>query len=542
MEIRRYFALVRYWLWAIILGGVLAGIVTYLILSQQIPIYSATSRYVVESRTTGSSNDYGSTLNRLQISNEVAQLMVQPEVLQAVAAELGLDPSGGLPFAASASVVPETAIVNVTVRDANAQRASDVANAIGRIYNQVDRERKEIRYTDILSETEERLQSLDQTIAQLEEEINILDQSDVEESVSVRSRLERQLNEAQEQYNLSFTNKQRLDTEQANSLILVASVNQANTPRNPVSPRTQTNTILAILTGAALTLGVILLVDYLDDSVKTPDQIFDETGMSVLATIAFIKGTNPSDRLITHHSPRDPISEAFRVLRTNLNYASIDTDLDSILVTSSSPGEGKSTTTSNLAVVMAQTGKRVVLVDADLRRPSQQKIFGKNNNQGLTTALLDTNMPVTSHLQATRVPGLQLMLSGPMPPNPSELLNSERMSRVLEELKEVADLIIVDTPPVLTVADAAILANKVNGSALIAETGETRMESLVEAKDRLARANPNILGTVLNRAKPARNGYYRYYYDYRYHSYEYQPANDKKKNRGWVGRLTGLFT
>ena len=197
----------------------------------------------------------------------------------------------------------------------------------------------------------------------------------------------------------------------------------------PISPRTRTNTVLASIVGLMLTLGIILVLDYLDDSVKTPDEAVQTTGASTLATIAYIKGDKPSDRLITQSAPRAPISEAYRVLRTNLNFSTIDSELRSVLVTSSAPGEGKSTTTANIAVVMAQTGKRVVLIDADLRKPTQHKVFDASNNHGLTTALLDSSTQVSSHLQPTRTPGLMLMASGPLPPNPAELLNSRPHDR-----------------------------------------------------------------------------------------------------------------
>src|SRR5690606_12110832 len=149
---------------------------------------------------------------------------------------------------------------------------------------------------------------------------------------------------------------------------------------------------------------------------------------------------------------------AYRMLRTNLEFTAVDGGLKSVLVTSSSPGEGKSTTTANLAVVLAQAGKRVILVDADLRRPIQHKIFDMSNNHGLTTALLDSQSPATHHLQPTAVANLQLMSSGPLPPNPADLLDSQRMLQLLEELQQLADVVLLDTPPVLMVADATILA------------------------------------------------------------------------------------
>ncbi|MCA9976139.1 MAG: CpsD/CapB family tyrosine-protein kinase, partial [Anaerolineales bacterium] len=263
--------------------------------------------------------------------------------------------------------------------------------------------------------------------------------------------------------------------------------------------------------------------------------------------IAFIKGDKPADRLITHFRPRDPISEAYRVLRTNLSFSAVDKELQDILITSSSPGEGKSTTVANLGTVMAQMGKRVIIVDADLRRPVQHKVFSVPNNQGLTTALLDQQTPVMEHVQSTKIPGLSILASGPIPPNPAELLNSHRMAHVMNELRLGADLIIFDTPPALTVADASILAPQVDGCILVVEVGKTRRDTFLQAVQRMQKTGANLFGTALNRLQPGRGGYYYDYYYYYYHYYgAYEQDNRKRRStkRGGTKRggwLSGLI-
>jgi len=186
-----------------------------------------------------------------------------------------------------------------------------------------------------------------------------------------------------------------------------------------------------------------------------------------------------------------------------------------LLVTSSSPGEGKSTTAANLAVVMAQTGQRVILVDTDLRRPMLHKIFGIPNNTGLTTALLaGQDMTIEEQLQPTEVSCLQVLTSGPIPPNPSELLGSHRMAHLVEVLAANADVIIFDSPPVLAVTDAAVLGRQMDGVLLVTDAGATREQALVNAVAELQKTGANILGVALNRLDMRRNGYYYYYYYY----------------------------
>lgn len=207
--------------------------------------------------------------------------------------------------------------------------------------------------------------------------------------------------------------------------------------------------------------------------------------------------TTPSDLLVTISNPRSPMSEAYRTLRTNLQFVSLDKPLQTLLVTSPGPEEGKSTMLANLAVTMAQGEKMVILADCDLRRPSLHKLFGLGQTAGLTTMMLDDQAMSDPPLQETGVPGLQLLASGPLPPSPPDLLGSRRMDRVLEALKERADVVLLDAPPVVGVSDAAILATKVDGVMLVVSAGQTKRESVQTSKDMLEKVNANLIGAVL---------------------------------------------
>lgn len=217
-------------------------------------------------------------------------------------------------------------------------------------------------------------------------------------------------------------------------------------------------------------------------------------------------------KLIVHEQAKSPISEAYRTLRTNLQFSKINEELKLVMFTSSGPGEGKSTTAANAAVAMAQAGKNVLIIDCDLRKPVQHRIFGKNR-QGLTNLTVES-LSLDQVIQPTEVPGLSLMTSGPIPPNPSELLASAKMDKLLETVKERFDMVILDAPPVLAVTDASVLASKVDGIVLVVAAGTVRPEIAVRAKDLLEKANGHILGVVLNRVEiEEEHAYYYYYYN-----------------------------
>ncbi|MGE5528845.1 MAG: CpsD/CapB family tyrosine-protein kinase [Patescibacteria group bacterium] len=222
------------------------------------------------------------------------------------------------------------------------------------------------------------------------------------------------------------------------------------------------------------------------------------------------------ERVFTQLNPKSPIAEAFRVLRTNIQFAGVDKPLKAISLTSAGPGEGKTTTLANLAVALAQSGAKVILVDGDLRRPAMHKFFRLSRRTGLSSVIMGRAKPAEA-LQATDVPGLSLLSSGPVPPNPSELLGSEAFTALLGELKASADHVLVDSPPVVAVADASIIAAKVDGTLLVVRLGATARPMALRAREQLVTAKANLLGMVLTDvgAGTDYNYYYHYYYHYR---------------------------
>jgi capsular exopolysaccharide synthesis family protein len=217
------------------------------------------------------------------------------------------------------------------------------------------------------------------------------------------------------------------------------------------------------------------------------------------------KNTSP---LIALSDPRSPAAEAYRTLRTNIMFSSLDKPLRTLLVTSTAADEGKSTTIANLAVTMAQSEQRVILVDCDLRRPSLHTLFGLPQEPGLTSMILDQGEGEPP-LQRTQVPGLLLLSSGPLPPRPADILGSKRMEATTARLRELADIVLFDTPPVIAVTDAAVLAARVDGVLLVLRAGHTRRDRAREARMLLDKVKANIVGVVLNNAQV--EGEYGYY-------------------------------
>ncbi|MDE8675353.1 CpsD/CapB family tyrosine-protein kinase [Priestia aryabhattai] len=215
-------------------------------------------------------------------------------------------------------------------------------------------------------------------------------------------------------------------------------------------------------------------------------------------------------RLLAHNSPKDPVAEQYRTIRTNIQFSNVDQDIKTIVLTSSGAEEGKSTTSANLATVYAQQGLKVLLIDADLRKPTGHYTFRLENHIGLTN-VLTRQSTLAQAVQESEIPHLSVLTSGPIPPNPSELLASAQMAELLKEMKQQFDMIIFDTPPILAVADAQILANQVDGTILVVSSGKTEKDAALKSKELLSNAKGKLLGVVLNNRKVEEGNYYYYY-------------------------------
>ena len=305
--------------------------------------------------------------------------------------------------------------------------------------------------------------------------------------------------------------------------------------------------------GVILGLAAIFFLEYMDRSVKTPEELERVTKFASLGVIPAadtlggrqygyatgsgrtgprLRAVEPSGapagvELIPHTDARSPIAEAYRALRTSLLLASA-TSPKVIVITSSFAREGKTTTSVNLATVLAQMGKPVLLIDADLRRPRLQKVFEGKMNLGLVNYLA-ANIPLDDIIQSTQVPNLSIVLSGPTPPNPSELLASDRMKNLIEEVREKYAYVIFDSPPILAVTDAVVLAAHADGVVLCVHGGYTARELVQRSAERLRQANIPVLGAILNNLD-----LHQYGYAYRKSYYDYYDSADEEQRRKTV--------
>jgi tyrosine-protein kinase Etk/Wzc len=322
-------------------------------------------------------------------------------------------------------------------------------------------------------------------------------------------------------------------------------IDKALPPEDPIKPKKKINLLLGALLGLGLGLGMAFFVERLDNSLKSIEDV-EATGLSILGSIPLIKNIkdkksrkkeeNSEDyqvkritsNLVTHFEPKSPISEAYRTFRTNLQFARLDSPLKTILVTSSGPSEGKSTSVANLAITMAQMGTKTILIDSDLRRPVLHSIFNLQRTPGLTNYLAG-NVPWKEIVQQTPIENLSLLTCGVLPPNPSELLGSRKMKNLLEELKEKYDMILFDSPPVIAVTDAAVLSTLLDGVVLVSSSGSTSREALQRAITLLENVKGRLIGGVLNKIK-VESVYGSYHYYYYYHYYGGTKQKRKKKS------------
>ena len=303
----------------------------------------------------------------------------------------------------------------------------------------------------------------------------------------------------------------------------VVQIETASYPDKPIRPLPLNNTLLAGAVGLMLAAGIVFLIEYLDDTLKTPDDIQRHLSLPVIGYIAQMKVSDKSaEALYVANQPRSPVTEAYRALRTNLEFAGVDQPIRTLLVTSPGPNEGKTTTAINLAAIIAQGDRDVILVDSDLRRPRVHRFLSLSNKVGLSDlfrgnlGLQSVKRPVEENAK------LQVVTSGNLPPNPAELLGSARMDQILDELTSSAEIVIIDSPPSM-VSDPTILSAKVDGVIMVLQPGKTDIGSAKASLELLQRAGARVLGVVLNRIPRNRADYYGGYQHYSsyYKGYSY---------------------
>jgi len=325
------------------------------------------------------------------------------------------------------------------------------------------------------------------------------------------ARLLRAKNVADRVYTLLLEKYQDVRVAEAMSLSNVRLVEPAAIPESPIKPRKKLNIALACIFGLILGIMLASLIEYLDDTIKDPKEIDELLEIPVLGVIPHFR--KEEQILLTEAAPKSRVAEAFRTTRSNLSFVSVDQPARALLVTSASAGEGKTFMATNLAITIARGGKEVILVDTDLRRPGLHKVFDIDNTEGVSSVLVGAR-DLDGVLKSTDIEGLRIVPSGPLPPNPVELLASDRMAQLCELLVSRADFVLYDSPPAIMVSDAATLASRLDGVILVVEQGGPSRKLVTDCRDLLIRAHGRIVGAVLNKMSREAGRYYYYYYHY----------------------------
>lgn len=522
MELRAYLSTILKWWWLFLLCTVLGSAASFAISQSTIPIYQSTTTLMVGQSlqmADPSTSDFAASEKLALTYSEIARR--QP-VLQTTVEALNL-PFGWQRLRENVSVriVQGTQLLEISVKDTVPERAQATANELARqLIRQSPTSPENATSAQYKEFVQRQLGDLQSKIDQGEARLVELEQ-DLTTAFSGEEaqKIQDQMTTLQSQVNIWQSNyAQLLGFLGQASPNYLSVVEPAQFPGGPIQPSTLRNVLLASLLGLMIAGGVAFLLEYLDDTIKTPDDVAGVLGLVALGSITRLQGASYPEKLVTVQPEHSPVGEAYRMLRSNVQFMADGKPLQTLLVTSPGPLEGKSVTLANMGVVFAQNGLRTILVDSDLRRPVLHRIFQLPNRMGLSNLLLAPVTKLTDEvIQPTKVDNLRVITSGPLPPNPSELLGSARLSQLMAELHSVADVVLFDSPPVLSATDAALLANRLDGTILVTDSGRTRREAALRSIDQLQHAGANLLGGVLNRLQKKTGAYY-YYYNKGYHS------------------------
>ena len=521
IDLRVYIQILQRWLWLIILCTIIAAISAYVVSAKLMhPIYRAETVLMVQP-SGGSSGtiQYQDILLGERIAKTYAEIIKSKALLEKLLTKLGYPPElEKLPFSVSVQVVRDTQLIKIGVESEDPELAANAANSLAQIFIEDRAEKQAERFSNLRA-------SIEAQIAQLEEEMRkIAERKNASYNQDLVRTLDQQLISLQDMRTRLLAQLYELRLTEARYADVITQVEKAEVPERPVKPRKLLNTVMAGILGAMVAIMAAFAAEYLDTTIKRPEQIEETVGLPVLGSIFEFepnpdKDKNPS---IAMEHPRSPAAESFRVLRSNLEFISVDNPVRVLGITSSSPEEGKTFVALNLALAIAQGGKRVILVDSDLRRPQVHKILGFPQSPGLSEALIDK-----AYLKGFGNKNFMVLTSGRSAPNPADLLASQQMGKLIAKLKEMADLVILDTPPILSCADAVSLGKWVDGFLIVAKWGKTDRSAFAQAVNLARQSGLKVLGAVLNKVKPQSRGYY-------YHYYYYYDSSEKKP---WWRRL-----
>lgn len=497
VDLRRILLILRARLIIVIVCTALGAGAAFLVSINLDSLYEAQATLIVGQRLSGASPDYNQLLVSQRLSATYASLATTRPNLAVVIEKLGLtETPGELARSVRADTALDSTLLTITAQSSDPSTAAMIANGLA--MQLID------AVPELQGQQSELQASIDAALRSTREQIDTT-QREIDDLAGVDERTPEQ------EVRLTALDA-RLVTLRATFASLVASTSGFDTaqltlvepavpPTTPISPRTLLNVLIGALLGLFAGIALVLVRERLDDTVKTPADAEQTVGLPALGVIAQMPGDRKRSeiyRLAALLYPRSPATETYRMLRTNIEFATADAPIRSLLVTSSAPSEGKSVTASNLAIVFAQAGRRVLLIDGDLRRPGIHRLFDLPNTQGLTTLLRSDDVDYTACVRPTEQANLWVLPTGPLPADPAELVGSPRMVATMEHLESGYDLIIVDSPPVQSVADAAILSSILDATVLVIGAGSARRTTVRLAREALDRAGADVIGLVLN--------------------------------------------
>lgn len=498
MDLRSEILFLRRWAWLLVLAAVAGGALAYLVMQTQPRVYQASATVIVGPSLTAENPDYTGLLASQLLSQTYARVATTGPLLERVIQLESLSTTTEDLRRRVFAIAPrDSTLITITVQDSQPDRAARTANGVA---NEV------VRVPAAIQGRQPGAQDfIDQEVAATQAEI-----------LDVRAAIQR-LRALPSAAPTGASALQALDARLASleaayaTLLAYSSNASANVltviepavpPDAPSSPRVFVNTALAAAASLLIALGLLFLREQLDDTVRSAAELQTDSGVQVVGVLPETKGRGGrvQRRLAIRDEPQSRAAEAARSMRANVEFTRKGAPLRRLLVTSWLPGDGKTTTAANLAVAFAEAGRRTILVDADLRQPGLDRIFELDNRAGLTTWLAGTDITPKDALGETSAEGLWVLTSGPLPPSPVQLLGSERMQVLLQHLDDMADLVIIDSPGMSGVTDAAILSTMADATLLVVRAGRTRRGAVRQAREGLSRVGGPILGVVVNRA------------------------------------------
>jgi non-specific protein-tyrosine kinase len=526
----------RRWLWLLAAAILLAGIGSYVVSSRLPRVYEGTAKLLVTPSQSGNGQaTYNDVLTAERLTRTYSEILKTRPIVEAGAQQAGL----GLPYERALGLldikpVANTQLIQISARAGDPELAARFANQVTTVFVQYTQTSQFNRFTASKEALGKQVDQLASDIADRSRQIDVLRAAPASAARDGDlARLQGELSQLQQSYATSVRTFEDVRVAEARSTDLLAVVESASASPDPVQPHVLMNVVLAAALGLLIAVAAAYVLEHLDDRVSSPERVTRFTGVPSLASVPSLPKEAPRTvdlmqtlgSAMTGSTAQDSgasgAAEVFRLLQANLQFAAVEHPLRTLLVTSSEQGDGKTMVASNLAVVLAQAGQQVLLVEADLRRPSLHDVFDLPNTTGLSALLVDEHLTAASAPVATRVAGLRLLPSGQLPPNPSELLGSQRMRTRLAELRELADVVILDSPPVLAVSDPAVLAALVDGVLVVANAQKTRGQHAAQSVAILQKAGAHVLGVILNRTPRSAASYYRY----ETHPYEPQPSS-----------------